>query len=215
VGRRRILAATALAGVGALGVGVRTAGAADHDRQPVIALTPEAAAMLWLDDGRPPATTTPADPADPADPGDGAVAQTITVTIQPGPLLLIDPPTTVTLRRVGTTPNFEGTIDGIRLADTRADEPGWELRMRFDGIDGAPRPDRLRIEVERIDAFADTVDGVSAGHRGSVGRGETIVLARAEPATGHGSFDVTAAVHAVLPHVPVDEVVARVAFEAV
>ena len=211
MGRRRILAATVLAGLGALGVGVRTAGAADREPEPVIALTPEAAAMLWLDDGRPPTTTTPTDPAT----GAGALVQTITVSIQPGPLLLIDPPTTLTLHRVGTTPNFEGTIDGVRLADTRGDEPGWELRMRFDGIDGATRPDRLRVEVERIDAFADTVDGVSAGHRGAVGQGGTTVLARAEPASGHGSFDVTAAVDAVLPHAEGDEVVARVAFEAV
>ena len=160
-----------------------TANAEAH--HPVVVLSADAARELPHDPGAP----APQEEA-------GTMTQGITVTVEPGPLVLMRAPNVFTLTRVAGTPEFRGTLRGIRVVDARGQQAGWKLRATVHDVGSGLGTERFRtrapllVHVTRVTAMADSTRGIHARATTGLVLGRRGWLVAAEPGSGDGAFDV-------------------------
>ena len=123
-------------------------------------------------------------------PEPGAVAQTVGVNVSGGPLVVLDAPRTVTLRRTGT--HASGIVRGVTVVDGRGDASGWNLALTLTGTGGRVTP--ARVCVQSIEATAVSTHGLRAIETRSTRLGAVVPVASAAPGTGPGAFVVTFAI---------------------
>lgn len=139
-----------------------------------------------------PATSQDTPAPDPSPDGTAAapdgLAQTIAVSVEPGPLVVLDSTRTFTLTRTPGSTTYQASIPAFRVVDARGSLAGWRFSVRpeiaLPGGHGS-----LRVHVTRVSVFASSVDGVRALDA-DVEPGGTATVASAASGNSGGTFDV-------------------------
>lgn len=171
---RLLCAATSLAAAGVGAVGWLQA--PDTNRVETVVELSEEAVRLSAEGRR----LGPSDgPAGPMAEG----GQSVGVTVEAGALELISAPERVTLLRDAGDDRMKATIGGIRVSDARALREGWNLTVRSKG------PVPLRVGVVRVEAFAESTQGIEAAAEHDFDQAGEVVVGAAK-GTPLGSWDV-------------------------
>jgi len=116
------------------------------------------------------------------------LAQTMAVSVEPGPLMVLDGTRTFTLTRTPGSTTYRASIPAFRVVDARGSLVGWRFSVRPEIALPGGHGD-LEVHVTRISVFATSVDGVRAldAH---VEPGGTATVAAAASGNSGGTFDV-------------------------
>jgi hypothetical protein len=120
-----------------------------------------------------------------------SATQSIAVTVEPGPLTILDAPTQFVLRRTPRSDTFRATLPTFRLVDARGGEAGWRLNATIARAGTHRTAGPLVVRVAKVRAFADSTSGITARGTARARRDDPIWLVKAAPGRGRGSFDVT------------------------
>ena len=118
----------------------------------------------------------------------GGVAQTVSVSVEPGPLVVLDGTRAFTLTRIPGSTTYRASIPAFRVVDARGSLVGWRFSVRPEiALPGGRGT--LRVRVTRISVFASSIDGVRA-FDADVEPGRTATVASAASGNSGGTFDV-------------------------
>lgn len=147
-----------------------------------------------------------ADAAAPSTVDASGAASTVAVTVDGGPLAILDSPSTITLTRSPGTQRYRGTVEHLVMVDARGTNQGWTLRagvasLSIDGETAAPtnHQPQIDVRVQRVVANAASIDGVHATGRAMTVLDRPARVLDADAGAGSGSFEITLSLEVTLP----------------